>query len=175
MRLDRIVDCLQRPHFLVNGAVACDDIDLKRLNLLLLWRESDYDEDINFVWHCTWFQIMMVMTKILTLFDDDIVPCPRSVGSDRSCIYSYILDLLTCQRCIAINLSQNTKYTTANTKYTQQIQKTCSQMPNPQPLIPKWWWLLFLELQKQRHNLTFIYSWRVLSAPTGPYQALSEW
>ena len=66
---------------------------------------------------------MMIMTKMSTLFDDDIVPCPRSVGSDRSCIYSYILDLLTCQRCIAINLSQNTKYTTANTKYTQQIQK----------------------------------------------------
>ena len=64
-----------------------------------------------------------LMTKISTLFDDDIVPCPRSVGSDRSCIYSYILDLLTCQRCIAINLSQNTKYTTANTEYTQQIQK----------------------------------------------------
>merc|ERR1712012_279648 len=93
----------------------------------------------------------MIMSKISTLFDDDIVPCPRSVGSDRSCIYSYILDLLTCQRCIAINLSQNTKYTTANTKYTQQIQKsmlsnvksttfntkylpvslTCSQMTNP--------------------------------------------
>ena len=57
--LDRIVDWLQRPHFLVNGAVACDDIDLKRLNFLLLWRESDYDEDINFVWHCTWFHIRM--------------------------------------------------------------------------------------------------------------------
>ena len=118
---------------------------------LLTWRDSTCyfcDEDINFAWHCTWFHIMMkrlwrryrlcflmmtlylvldhdetIMTKISTLFDDDIVPRPRSVGSDRSCIYSYILDLLTCQRCIAINLSQNTKYTTANTKYTPQIQK----------------------------------------------------